>query len=178
MNDRQLQAEEKKYSDLYAAAVAVKGNPTDPGAANKLESALIRAGKPDGGIQRLFAEIDEGDLGTLDMLVQEEKKRVMGIKEARSIIAASGNAMPVKSSGPQTVKSEVVRSTSFNVNNLKDHLASGSNLPSDVRDKLERLAKEWEHGDEVGIMEAVHDLPTEFGTLAQSVIEELNKRDD
>lgn len=182
MTDKQLMVEEKKYSDLYAAAASVKADPKDATAANKLENALIRADKPDGGIQRLFAEIDEGSLGTLEMLLQEEKKRVMGIKEARSIMAAAGDAAPSSTSGPQTVKGEVVRSTaatkSFNINNLKDLLASGSNLPRDTRDKLDRLAKEWEHGDEVGIMEAVHDLPKEFGTLAQSVIEELNKRDE
>ena len=178
MTDKQLMAEEKKYSDLYAAAVAVKNNPNDGAATNKLENALIRADKPDGGIQRLFAEIDDGNLETVEMLIQEEKKRVMGIKEARSIMAAAGGSLPSKPSGPPTIKGEVVRSSSFNINNLKDFLASGPNLPSDAKTKLDRRAQEWEHGDEKGIMEAANALPKEFGTLAESVIEELNKRDD
>lgn len=180
MDDKQLMAAEKVAGEVYAAASELRANPESGNALNRLEDALIDAGKTNEQIGGLLAEVDARNFERLDILAEEQKRKALGVMEARSVLAASAQAREAAPkldvpAGQAVVPSSVVTAeekAETKPAETKPAKAQDRPLPDvindmvddrmwtpGVRTKMSDLAIALRSGDDQSVEDALEELP-------------------
>lgn len=182
MTDEQLRAKQKQYSDIYSAAKNLAANPDDAKGMERLATAMDGAGMTEQQIIGLEEAFDRGGATGLAPVVEENKKKALGVVKLRSILVASEGKLSAAPDAPESsaLKGEIVRSTTSNsslASQLNKRVDQSSYTP-EVRVKVKDLAIALDSNDDQSIEDALEALPRHLqDELRPQVHRELLDRD-